>query len=41
MGPKIGAAIEFVESGGEEVIIARPEDLIEAMKGACGTMITP
>lgn len=40
MGPKIEAAIEFLESGGKDVMIARPEDLIEAMDGRAGTWIT-
>ncbi len=40
MGPKIEAAIEFLESGGKDVMIARPEDLIEAMDGRAGTRIT-
>jgi len=40
MGPKIEAAIEFIESGGEDVIISRPEDLPGAMKGKSGTTIT-
>lgn len=39
MAPKIEAAIEFIESGGKEVLIARPERLIDAMKGKDGTRI--
>ncbi len=39
MGPKIEAAINFLESGGKEVIIARPEDLLAAMDGRAGTRI--
>ncbi|MBI5211915.1 MAG: carbamate kinase [Nitrospirae bacterium] len=39
MGPKIEAAIEFLKSGGHEVIISRPEDLIAAMDGKAGTRI--
>jgi len=40
MGPKIEAAIEFLESGGKEVIIASPEKLIDALKGKSGTRIS-
>jgi carbamate kinase len=40
MGPKIEAAIEFLECGGEEVIISRPEDLAAAIGGKAGTRIT-
>ncbi|HET6513777.1 MAG TPA: carbamate kinase [Thermodesulfovibrionales bacterium] len=40
MGPKIEAAIQFLESGGKEVIIARPEEMVEAMEGKAGTRIT-
>ncbi len=39
MGPKIEAAIGFLESGGEEVIISRPEDLLDAIEGRAGTGI--
>lgn len=39
MGPKIEAAIEFIDSGGKDVIIARPEDLAEALRGNAGTWI--
>ena len=40
MGPKIEAAIECIESDVERVIIARPEDLAEALEGRAGTTIT-
>ena len=40
MGPKIKAAISFLEGGGKEVIISLPEDLIKAMEGKKGTRIT-
>ena len=33
MGPKVESAIAFLEAGGEEVIITRPELLSEALKG--------
>jgi len=39
MGPKIEAAIEFIESGGEEVIISTPALMSEAIKGRAGTRI--
>jgi carbamate kinase len=31
MGPKIEAAVEFVESGGEEVIITGERSVIDAL----------
>jgi carbamate kinase len=39
MGPKIRAAIEFIESGGRKAIIASHDNLVEAMKGEAGTRI--
>ena len=39
MGPKIEAALEFIASGGKEVIIARPEELAAAIEGRTGTRI--
>jgi carbamate kinase len=39
MGPKIEAAVEFITSGGKEVIIAKPEDLAVAIEGGAGTQI--
>jgi carbamate kinase len=41
MGPKIDAAIRFVEAGGEEVLITRAESLSEALEGKTGTTIRP
>ena len=41
MRPKIEAAIDFLEAGGEEVIITRPHCLEEAMQGNRGTHIVP
>ena len=41
MGPKIQAAVEFLEGGGREVIITSPEALTQAMKGRAGTRIIP
>jgi carbamate kinase len=39
MGPKILAAIEFVEETGKEVIITLPEKMMEAVQGKNGTRI--
>ncbi len=39
MGPKIQAAIEFLEGGGKEVFITTPELLEEALRGRAGTRI--
>jgi carbamate kinase len=39
MGPKIEAAIQFLEGGGEEVLITRPELLSEAVRGRRCTRI--
>ena len=39
MGPKIKAAIDFVEDGGKEVIVTSAKELIRAMKGKSGTHI--
>lgn len=39
MGPKVKAAIRFVESGGEEAIIAELNQLIEAIEGRAGTHV--
>jgi carbamate kinase len=41
MGPKIRAAIEFIESGGKEVLITSASVLEEALKGNAGTRIVP
>lgn len=41
MGPKIEAAIEFLEAGGRHVIITRPEDIERAIDGEAGTHIHP
>lgn len=40
MGPKIEAAIEFLESGGKDVIITAPNLLEKALEGKAGTRIT-
>jgi carbamate kinase len=39
MGPKIDAAVRFVEAGGHEVLITRAESLSEALEGKSGTYI--
>ena len=39
MGPKIRAAIEFIERGGKEVIITSPAHLEEALAGQTGTRV--
>jgi len=41
MRPKIEAALEFLDSGGEEVIITQPHHLHGALKGIQGTHIVP
>ncbi len=41
MGPKIEAAIEFLEAGGEEVVITLPELLYEGVQGRRCTRILP
>lgn len=40
MKPKIEAAIEFLEGGGDETIITDPEHLAAAVRGESGTHIT-
>jgi carbamate kinase len=37
MGPKVRAAIEFIERGGQQAIITSPEHLEEAVAGRTGT----
>ena len=41
MGPKIRAAIEFVEATGREVLITSSARLVEAVRGKAGTRIVP
>jgi carbamate kinase len=41
MQPKIEAAVDFLERGGERVIITRPHHLEEALEGKYGTHIVP
>jgi carbamate kinase len=39
MGPKVDAAIRYIEAGGREVLITRAESLAEALDGKTGTRI--
>jgi carbamate kinase len=39
MGPKIDAAIEFLEGGGRRVMIGRLEDAVPVLRGEAGTHI--
>lgn len=39
MGPKIEAAVEFLENGGKKAIITSPGNIINAAKGGRGTII--
>jgi carbamate kinase len=39
MGPKIEAAVEFLEHGGKEVVITTPEKLDAALAGRAGTRL--
>jgi carbamate kinase len=41
MGPKIRAAIQFLEGGGREVIITSPPNVRDALEGRAGTKIIP
>ncbi len=41
MGPKIRAAIRFLEAGGREVIITSPPGVRESLRGRAGTRIIP
>jgi carbamate kinase len=41
MGPKVEAAIGFLERGGEEVLITSPASLLRAIGGDTGTRIVP
>jgi carbamate kinase len=41
MGPKIKAAVDFIEGGGKKCIITDPAHLAEAVLGQAGTHITP
>lgn len=39
MGPKIKAAIDFIEAGGKEVVITSSRELLKALRGKSGTHI--
>lgn len=39
MGPKIKAAIQFIEAGGQEVLITSIDKIVEAFEGKTGTII--
>jgi carbamate kinase len=39
MGPKVEAALGFLEQGGDEVLITSPDRLADALQGATGTRI--
>ena len=39
MGPKIDAAIRFIEGGGKRVVIAKLDEAVPALKGETGTQI--
>ncbi|MDQ7819638.1 MAG: carbamate kinase [Armatimonadota bacterium] len=41
MGPKIEAAVRFLERGGRQVIITSPEQIPRALAGQAGTRIVP
>ena len=41
MGPKIEAALAYLERGGKLVIITSPENIPEALQGMAGTRIAP
>ena len=40
MGPKIKAAVSFIELGGEKVYITSPNKIAEALEEKTGTLIT-
>ena len=41
VGPKIEAAVQFLETGGREVIMTVPEKALEGFDGRTGTHIYP
>ena len=41
MGPKVEAALTFLEAGGQRAIITAPEYMAAALRGAAGTEISP
>lgn len=40
MGPKVRSAINFLENGGEKVVVTSLESAMDALKGRAGTIIT-
>ena len=41
MGPKIEAAIDFLEKGGKMVVITTPDKIEAGFEGKAGTRIVP
>jgi carbamate kinase len=41
MGPKVGAAIEFVERTGHRAVIGRLDDIEQLVEGSAGTNVVP
>jgi carbamate kinase len=41
MGPKVAAAIRFLQDGGERAVIADLDGALAALGGEAGTMIMP
>jgi carbamate kinase len=41
MGPKIEASLEFLQAGGESVLITAPERLLDGLAERAGTWIVP
>jgi carbamate kinase len=41
MGPKIGAALDYLERGGTDVIITALDRMQDALRGNAGTRIVP
>ena len=41
MGPKVDAALDFLEGGGKRVVIAHLDDAMAALRGDAGTQILP
>jgi carbamate kinase len=40
MGPKVEAAIRFLENGGKKVVIAKLTETVAALRGETGTHVT-
>jgi carbamate kinase len=41
MGPKVGAAIEYVERTGHRAVIGRLDDIEQLVEGSAGTNVVP